>query len=209
MSRNFVRITVKELKEKIEAHSEDDGKYLDYRRLTPTVEKDLDKVQFDTENIAILGGRNDKDFLGYHTLPNKMSYLGVYAGGDWENPVFFIIYWDGQKLRGYIPEDGNLYNTTTKQAYGNNEEADLKNARKRWPDDKELQKATKDNFDVSYLDNYDFKAMKDDIMARIIEKPLTKVAKSSKVRAGGSLLLYSDEELLAELKRRMENKNGK
>lgn len=202
MSRSFVRITVKELKRKIvEVRARD---FTDYKHLTPTVEKDLNKIQFDTENIDDQSSiPNKRDFLGYHTLSNKMPYLGVYAGGDWENPVYFIIYWDGQKLRGYIPEDGNLYNTDTKQAYGNDEKADLKNAQKRWPADKNLKLEDHECFDSTYLDNYDFKAMKKDIMERIVEKPLTKAAKSSKVRAGGSLLLYSNDELLAELKRRL------
>lgn len=202
MSRNFVKISLNELKKRIkDALDKGDG---DYRRLTSTVEKDLGKIRFDTENMDTNGSR-DKDFLGFHTLPNGMPFLGVYAGGDWENPVFFIIYWDGSKLRGYIPEDGNLYNTDTKQAYGNDEEADLKNARKRWPDDKSLQTATKDNFDVTYLDSYDTKAMKKDIMSRILENSLTKAAKSSKIRAGGSLLVYTNDELLAELKRRLDD----
>lgn len=90
---------------------------------------------------------------------------------------------------------------------GNNDEADLKNARKRWPDDKEL---IKDDVDIAgYMDDYDNEAMKEDIMTRIVEAPLTKTQKSSKIREGGALLTYTDDELLAELKRRLEEKNGK
>ncbi len=48
-------------------------------------------------------------------------------------PIFFIIYWDGKALRGYIPLDGNPWNTTTKQAYGNNNEDDLDDAKTRYP----------------------------------------------------------------------------
>jgi len=77
--------------------------------LTPTVEKDLKKVHFDTENI---------NKTGYVTLPNGFSYLGVMAGGDWEQFVFFIIYHDGKKLRGYVPKKGNLWNTDTNRSYG-------------------------------------------------------------------------------------------
>jgi len=204
MSRFWEPITVKELKKKVEGCVTNDGMddYLDYRRLTPTVEKDLDKIRFDTENIDIEGwGAYRKDFLGYHTLPNKMPYLGVYSGGDWESPVYFIIYWDGKKLRGYIPEDGNLYNTDTKQAYGNDDEADLKNARKRWPND---QKLKDDDIDLQgYFDNYDFKAMKKDIMERILQKSLTKPQKSSKVNG---LAAYTEKELLEELERRIKRK---
>jgi hypothetical protein len=79
------------------------------RHLTPAVEKDLNKVHFDTENV-------DQD--GYKTLPNGLTYLGVYSYGDWERAVFYIIYFDGKKLRGYIPKKGNLWNTDTNRSYG-------------------------------------------------------------------------------------------
>jgi hypothetical protein len=79
------------------------------RHLTPTVEKDLSKVHFDSENV---------DQNGYKTLPNGLTYLGVYSYGDWEKPVFYIIYSDGKKLRGYIPKKGNLWNTDTNRSYG-------------------------------------------------------------------------------------------
>lgn len=47
--------------------------------------------------------------------------------------MYFIIYWDGEKLRGYIPEDGNPWNTATREAYGNNEEQDTENIKERFP----------------------------------------------------------------------------
>ena len=66
------------------------------------------------------------------TLDNGMSIIGVQCGGDWEYPVYFIIYWDGKSLRGYIPTDGNPWNTDDKIAYGNNAESDAKNVEKRF-----------------------------------------------------------------------------
>ncbi len=214
MSRQFVPITVKELKEKIErtVPDEDNPDFINVRRLTPTVEKDLDKVTFDTENVTDIDGDykfGPEKLIGYHTLPNGMTFLGVAAGGDWEIPVFFIIYWDGKQLRGYIPEKGNLWNTTTKGAYGNDDEADLKNCCKRWPDDFKEDMEVHDAMDG--LDCYDLEAIKLDIMDRIVEKPLTKPKKDSKIRKNASLLKYSDEELLEELKIRSEErkKNGK
>jgi hypothetical protein len=98
--------------------------------LTSTIEKDL-KVEFDEENSHV---------DGFHTLDNGMTYLGVSAGGDWEVAIFYIIYWDGKKLRAYIPTDGNPWNTDLKSAYGNNgglfdpnnEDQDLINAQKRF-----------------------------------------------------------------------------
>lgn len=47
-------------------------------------------------------------------------------------PIFFCIYWSGKELRAYIPKEGNLWNTDTKSAYGDNPESDLKNLRKRF-----------------------------------------------------------------------------
>jgi hypothetical protein len=102
-------------------------------KLTPLIQKDLSKVKFDTENVIY---EEDNPFraegLGFRTLLNNLTVLGVKAGGDWENPVYFIIYWDGDNLRGYIPKDGNPYNSDTKEAYGNNEESDKANCKKRF-----------------------------------------------------------------------------
>lgn len=160
--RYWEYITLKEFKKKIqEAIIKEpydfDG---DYNRLTPQIEKDLSKVEFDSENI---------DAEKIKTLSNGMYYLGVFAGGDWEQSVFFVIYWDGNKLRGYIPKEGNLWNTDTKIAYGNNDEADLKNYKKRWP--KYFKNMPIEDFDVcSGHDMHDMKEMKADIMSRIVKK---------------------------------------
>ena len=87
------------------------------------INKDLAKVCFDTENLTCKGSQfkmnDDKgEYIGFHTLPNGLSYLGLAAGGDWELPLFFIIYWDGKKLRGYIPTYGNTFNSAVKTAFG-------------------------------------------------------------------------------------------
>jgi hypothetical protein len=47
-------------------------------------------------------------------------------GGDWEDSILFMVYWDGKEFRGYIPEKGNRFNRDTNEAFGNNEEADKK-----------------------------------------------------------------------------------
>lgn len=130
MSRYFAPISIENLRAKIEIAEKDDG----FNGLLDHLGKDI-KVQFDTENIA----DDESDFgpkkvLGYQTLPSGLTFRGYAAGGDWEHPVFVAVYWDGKKLRGYVPTEGNPWNTTTKRAYGNDVEADLKNARHRWPD---------------------------------------------------------------------------
>ncbi len=137
MPRVFAPITCEELKKKIEqdANKEfsDPCDWCNYKEMTPTVAKDLSKVSFSTENMYVNSYDKSNNLVGYHTLPNGMSYLGIVAGGDWEEPLFFIIYWDGKKLRGYIPDGGNTWNTTTKKAYGNDDQADLLNIKKRYP----------------------------------------------------------------------------
>lgn len=125
MGRVFGPITVEGLAAKIEAAQKDDYGY-------NFIQNDL-KVSFDFENVSTSPasfGEGLNGLLGYNQLDNGMTFLGVYAGGDWEIPVFFIVYWDGKKLRGYVPTKGNRWNTTTKCAYGNDQEDDEKNLRR-------------------------------------------------------------------------------
>lgn len=45
------------------------------------------------------------------------------AGGDWEIPVYYVIYEDDKgELRGYIPEHGNTFNPETRAAYSGEDE---------------------------------------------------------------------------------------
>jgi hypothetical protein len=165
MSRIFVPLTVNELKKKIEAALGEDG--YDYRHITPGVKKDLDKVNFSTENLEA-GNSSVKDLVGYHMLSNGMPVLGISAGGDWEYPIFFCIYFDGKKLRAYIPEKGNTWNTDTKKAFGNDYKADLKNARKRWPVQYPPDLEVDEDEDIEPIGNTD--EMAKDIMDRIVKK---------------------------------------
>ncbi len=92
---------------------------------------DLDEVLFDKENFEILNvpkphkgfSKNDiNQLLGYQSLPNGLSFIGGFGGGDWEHPVFFIIYFDGNKLRAYIPKHGNTFNPVINVAFGSESE---------------------------------------------------------------------------------------
>jgi len=139
MARYFTeKITKEELEQKI-THIEktdfDDDTYY-YNQLTEQVSKDLAKVQFDCENMDIhsMYGDSVQDhgsrYLGYNTLENGLSYLGINAGGDWETPIFFMLYWDGKSIRGYVPKEGNTWNQVTKQAFGNDEKKDIEALKK-------------------------------------------------------------------------------
>lgn len=83
-----------------------------------TIKSDI-KVQFDMENYSLV---EEDSFAGYmcgiHTLPNGMHALFINAGGDWEFPICFIVYWSGKGLRAYVPTDGNVWNRKYKCAYG-------------------------------------------------------------------------------------------
>lgn len=77
--------------------------------------KDLTKIDFDFENCG-------KEFLKpdlKYALPDGTAILWCWAGGDWEYPVRFVLYIDPKdELRGYVPEDGNMFCSKCKCAYG-------------------------------------------------------------------------------------------
>jgi hypothetical protein len=155
--RIFVPIGPEELKEKIEAAwtkltpNKDERSRYEIRELTPTVQKDLRKVGFDMENTEWETSYWGNPKVGYQKLPNGLSYFGVVAGGDWESPVFFIIYWDGKQLRGYIPKDGNPWNKNTHEAYGNDDDADREAFKKIY--EEELKKIPEDQVNEA-LENF-------------------------------------------------------
>lgn len=74
------------------------------------VHKDWSKIDFSTENMTVTAER---------VTPDGVPYLQIRAGGDWETPLVCIIYFDGRKMRGYVPKDGNSYNHGAKAAFGN------------------------------------------------------------------------------------------
>lgn len=81
---------------------------------------DWSKIDFDLENFYADPRHSNEDWqLGFQQLNNGFTYIGVIAGGDWEYPIYAIIYHDGTTFRGYVPTKGNTYNTVTKSAFGN------------------------------------------------------------------------------------------
>ena len=136
--RNAVKIIKDQLKELIHAYIEkysmqmtdaksygyyydDDMKPEDFLmevlRVAP-ISNDV-KYEFDDENYDYEG-----ECAGYNTLDNGLTYFGFWSGGDWEYGIFGIVYYDGKKLRAYIPTRGNMVNTRTKIAIGNNDDDD-------------------------------------------------------------------------------------
>jgi len=128
MSRKAKIISLEEFKKKCKPlFLDEDGEFEPsyIRFYSTTIEKDLSKIDFDSENIGI--GNADEDYsdcsfcnypAGYEVLENELPVLFVNSGGDWEHPICYCIYWDGKNLRGYIPKDGNVYNRKEKCAFG-------------------------------------------------------------------------------------------
>ncbi|MCK9458364.1 MAG: hypothetical protein M0R80_01820 [Proteobacteria bacterium] len=165
MPRFFAPIEAVELAGKIGASQRNVYDY-NFVRSDFKVEFDFENVTTDTSNCCY----ELEGLLGYNTLDNGMTFFGVSAGGDWEIPVFFVVYWDGKKLRAYIPTDGNPWNTDTKQAYGNADQ-DWDNPDAEDDDVKNLNKLYGPGH-TSHEDapDYDKEKIIADIKARILPK---------------------------------------
>lgn len=101
------------------------------------IENGINEIEFDFENhdfgIQHDDAYNFTELMGFQML-DSMPFIGMYAGGDWEHPVFFIVYYDGENFRGYIPKMGNTYNPVTKAAFGNNDQEDEKYLKAHFPE---------------------------------------------------------------------------
>lgn len=168
MNRTCAKISKDKLKELVElelnefaSHESCDDPMAD---LIDHLWADMKKVEFCTENITYEEPWHHAEghLVGYQEI-GDVAFLGVLAGGDWEFPVFFIIYWDGKRLRAYVPSDGNRYNRKAKSAFGNHEESDEREI-------KELLAATgeKDLEDVTSDDvpEHDWALISKDIQKR-------------------------------------------
>lgn len=54
---------------------------------------------------------------GFDEIDGVPVYVAV-AGGDWEFPVCYMVYWNGVGLDYFVPSVGNVYNNMTNTAYG-------------------------------------------------------------------------------------------
>lgn len=90
-------------------------------------ETDLATVRFDRENLSHTPDEfkyDDSGALVGEQVINGVPFIGVLAGGDWEAPVFYILYERDGVIKGFIPLEGNVFNTKTMEAYGNDFNAD-------------------------------------------------------------------------------------
>jgi hypothetical protein len=106
---------------------EDKNGYDKYPYVLPKqIEKDLKKVNFDFENYTCFDDTDGySDYpIGHKEIAPNFHIFFVNAGGDWEYPICFIFYWGDDKLRAYIPSDGNAWNKKEKCAYGSEDNTD-------------------------------------------------------------------------------------
>lgn len=185
MTRKFAKIDEKKFISKVETKFK--GDYgLDPHIIGDYLDKDL-KVMFDYENFETQpNGYTDPNnpILGVHTLDNGLTFWGMCAGGDWEEPVFFIVYWDGKRLRGYVPTDGNTFNTDTMMAYGNGyedddeESKDAINKKNRYPELGNLNLSSNE-IEETFM-GWDANKILNDIKTRIMPAELDKESKPRK-----------------------------
>ena len=126
MARFYTEISKEEFLDKVKELMFDDEENDDGYpwEMPQVIEKDLAKVNFDWENYTSFEAKEGfaNYPVGYKEIAPGFHIFFAQAGGDWEFPVCFIFYWGDGKLRAYIPKDGNVWNTKTKSAYGNNDD---------------------------------------------------------------------------------------
>jgi len=144
--------------------------FIPLHALTTQIIADLERVRFCAENIECFKCypfHCGEPLLGLHTLSSGLTFLGIMAGGDWERPIFFIIYYDDE-LRAYVPEDGNVWNTDTNEAYGNDNKKDAEDVEKRFPD-AIVRNVANSHFEIGFdTILYDFDKMKQQIEREIV-----------------------------------------
>ena len=81
--------------------------------------KDVHKIDFDFENCGATGTFYDKNISQHSQLIDGTEIIWAYGGGDWEMPVQFVLYLDpNDKVRAYVPSNGNVYCHKCKCALG-------------------------------------------------------------------------------------------
>ena len=127
----------------------------------PVIDKDVQKIHFDYENVGC------EEFV---VLKNGLPVIKCWAGGDWELPVYFIIYWSGTEFRGYTPENGNIFNPITKTAYGSEDDCNLFYNNRKYNRDfiKQMFPDLKDEIDQ--LNDNDLRDKVEDLLCELMEK---------------------------------------
>ena len=86
------------------------------KKIPKKLRDDLNEIEHDEENMEAIGDIQ---------ITNGIPYIQGCVGGDWESAIFFVLYWDGKDIRGYIPTKGNSFDRFRKIALGNDDEKDI------------------------------------------------------------------------------------
>jgi len=122
--------------------------------------EDISKYHIDLENNDWFDVSCNEEQPAVNTTKHGIDYMAAYAGGDWQWPVLFFIYWDGSNYRGYVPLKGNAINPKTKAAFGDDEELDKKFCR-------ENNLKYYDNLEEGLWERWNIEACLEDFEARL------------------------------------------
>ena len=100
----------------VDDHAYDTLELRDCVDLQKMVQKQIKDLSFENINTITNDGSFYQELLGPQSI-SDFNYLGCSAGGDWQYPVYFIIYQNKDSLRVYIPKDGNVFDTKTNMTY--------------------------------------------------------------------------------------------
>lgn len=122
--------------------------------------KDM-KYLINSENTDLKGNKfsvpyEGTPYIGFHTLPNGLTFLGSLMAGDWEFPAVVFYYYDGKNIRCYIPTYGNTVNADFKTAFGSegeNEKIDMDRLIEKNKDYEDCEET--DDFSIAYVKRYD------------------------------------------------------
>lgn len=125
-------------------------------------------VDFDTENANFEHDPRLPGLCGWQKTLSGIPFLGATAGGDWECPVYFLIYWDDsdKQFKKLIPTRGNVVDWENNQAYYEDKEEAEEDGALVKPDDLD--------FDVPALaDSIEqFFAVRKMIASNVAQEPL-------------------------------------
>jgi hypothetical protein len=141
-------------------------------------------VQFSCENLCFdditAWQAKFRPHIGFKTLDTGFTYLSVLIGGDGENPLAAIIYYDGATLRGYVPKNGNVYNFAEATAFGaepymgddDDEDRQADFIKSHWASLPSIAQASPDLYAGDLIDMlpFDWDLMKEDIAGAITIK---------------------------------------
>jgi len=173
-------------------------------------EKDYIEDRFIPSEQWKLSSDPMNEIVGYNTLSNGASFLGIHEKAENEDTAsfYFLIYWDGKKLQSYIPTKGNGCGTDPFESYYNYTTDLVEKLKKLYPIECKDLKDTNNLKDVDFrlLPPLNAESLKEDIakhfkFGKKIKFTTTETPKikSEKIVVAESPLLSSGKEFPSDL----------